>query len=71
MNLLRFANWMMAVSTVLLIGGFSIAFGLETRLDLIWIVLSHVIGIISALGIKIGYVLRLEGLKRYRQASVG
>ena len=64
MNLLTLSSWLMYVSAFLVLGGLFGVFLLEGLIPIGWLILGHATSMIAAVGLKIGYVLRLEALSR-------
>lgn len=72
MKLLRISRDVMALSLLLMVGGLYVGFGLEHRVSLQFQVLGHTAVMLAAISLKLGYILRLEGLAilaRQAQAS--
>ena len=62
MKLLRLSHDVMLGSLVVLMVGLLVGFGLESRVSLGVQVLGHAVAMIAAVGLKLGYILRLEAL---------
>lgn len=62
MTLLRLSHDVMLGSLVVLVVGLLVGFGLESRVSLGVQVLGHGVAMIAAVGLKLGYILRLEAL---------
>ena len=58
---------LMFVSAAVVIGCLVFVFTMEGRVPVPWLVLGHASAMVGAVGIKIGYVMRLEA--RSRRAS--
>jgi len=46
-----------------------VVFGLEGRIQIMWLVIGHALIMISATGVKIGYIIRLEAIKQVQEAQ--
>lgn len=51
---------LMMVSASIVIGCLIIVFALENQLSVGWLVLGHACAMLGAVGVKIGYLLKLE-----------
>lgn len=64
MNLLNISWLMIGLSAFILLTSVSGAFWLEGQVAIGWLVLGHSLIMLSAVGLKLGYILRLEALSR-------
>lgn len=67
MTLLRISTLLMSISSIVVVVALSVAFGLNDVLPLGLLVVGHALAMIAAVGIKVGYVVRLEALARERR----
>lgn len=64
MNLTKTGNALMAVSTVITVGCLVLVFTMERSVAVPFLVLGHAAAMLSAVGVKLGYIIRLEGQAR-------
>ena len=69
MTLLRMSTLLMSVSTIVVVVALSLAFGLSDTLPIGLLVVGHALAMIAAVGVKVGYVVRLEALAQERRMS--
>ncbi|GAA3947155.1 hypothetical protein [Allohahella marinimesophila] len=69
MTLLRISSLLMSISSIVVVVALAIAFGLSDVLPIGLLVLGHALAMIAAVGIKVGYVVRLEALAQERRIS--
>lgn len=67
MKLLHLSHDVMLVSVLVLMAGLFVGFGLENRVSLSVQVLGHALAMIAAVGVKLGYIMRLEALSAQRR----
>ena len=58
---------LMVVSASIVIGCLILVFVLESQLSVGWLVLGHACAMLGAVGIKIGYLLKLEAQTQARR----
>lgn len=66
MHLNQLAWAVMILSAGLTLGCLALVFLLEQSLPIPYLVLCHALAMISAVGLKLGYILRLEAQSRIR-----
>lgn len=72
MNLLRLSRDIMVFSLFVMITGLFVGFGLEQHAPLSVQVIGHALAMLSAISLKLGYIVRLEALaimEREQQAA--
>lgn len=62
MKLLQISRDVMAGSLIILVVGLLVGFGLENKVPLSVQIIGHVTAMIAAVGVKLGYIVRLEAL---------
>lgn len=67
MTLLRISTLLMSISTIVVVVALTIAFGLSDVLPIGLLVIGHALAMIAAVGVKVGYVVRLEALAQERR----
>lgn len=58
---------LMVVSAVVVLGCLVFVFVMESQVAVPWLVLGHASAMVGAVGVKIGYVMRLEALAQRQQ----
>lgn len=74
MKLLRLSRDVMIISLFVMLTGLFVGFGLERQAPLSIQVLGHAFAMLSAISLKLGYILRLEALaiiQRQQKTAVG
>lgn len=64
MKLLQLSRDVMTGSVMVMVAGLLVGFGLENKVALGVQVLGHALAMIAAVGLKLGYLMRLEALSR-------
>lgn len=70
MKLLQISHDVMLVSGIVLAVGLFVGFGLENHVSLPVQVMGHALAMISAVGVKLGYIMRLEALAAQNRLSL-
>lgn len=63
-HLLRYAHIALAICAVILLVAIAVAYPLANWLPLPALIVAHIVTMLAALGIKLGYVARLAALKQ-------
>lgn len=62
MKLLQLSRDVMVGSLMVMVAGLIVGFGLESKVGLGVQVIGHALAMIAAVGLKLGYIMRLEAL---------
>lgn len=62
MKLLQLSRDVMVGSLMVMVAGLFVGFGLESKVGLGVQVIGHTLAMIAAVGLKLGYIMRLEAL---------
>jgi len=63
-HLLRYAHFGLAICAILLLVAITLAYPMAGWLPLPVLIIAHIVTMLAALGIKLGYVARLAALKQ-------